>query len=291
MSGDTKISTPQNWQPPNQGQFGQEYQDLTNSLYNQITAGQTPGQKLSPYAVTAGTNAATNPYGTLATQGALNYVTPGANLAASAIAGNQALQGGANQILSTGFDPQQALFNQQQNQVLQQAAAANAMAGIQSSPYGASTAGNTLANFDLNWQNNQLGRQAQALGAATSAIPTGITAGTQGINTGISTSAQPYSSYNTIQANTINDLAAAIQAANLQYTLPQSTLSDLMSYLNLGQSASAEQSQINAQNLANTQSIFGGIGNFVGSLNPLSWFGGSGGGGADYGGGGDYAAA
>lgn len=82
--------------------------------------------------------------------------------------------GYANNILQQGFDPQQALFNQQQNLVQQQAQAAAAAAGLGGSAYGASTVGNTLGNFDLNWQNNLLNRENVALGAALPAQAQGV---------------------------------------------------------------------------------------------------------------------
>lgn len=95
---------------------------------------------------------------------------PGAIQQANQAAGN--LYGYGNQILQTAFDPQSALFNQLQNQVAQQANAANAAAGLGSSAYGASQVGNTLSNFDINWQNQLLGRQATGLGAAAPAFTT-----------------------------------------------------------------------------------------------------------------------
>lgn len=78
----------------------------------------------------------------------------------------------ANSILNTAFDPQSALYNQLQNQVSQQAAAANASAGLGGSAYGASTTANALSNFDINWQNQQLARQAQGLSSAAPAYST-----------------------------------------------------------------------------------------------------------------------
>lgn len=88
--------------------------------------------------------------------------------------------GYGNTILNTGFDPQGDLFAKLSNQVAQQAQAANAASGLGASPYGASTAGNTLSNFDINWQNAQLARQAQALSGASGAEGTAASAfGTQ----------------------------------------------------------------------------------------------------------------
>ena len=92
----------------------------------------------------------------------------GANTAAQqGQQGGAAMQGAANQIMGAGFDPQSALFNRTQQQTMDAAQAANAASGIGSTPYGASVAANALGNFGINWQNQQLGRETQAAGAAS----------------------------------------------------------------------------------------------------------------------------
>jgi hypothetical protein len=65
-----------------------------------------------------------------------------------------------------GFDPQSALFNRGQQRTMDRANAVNAMSGVGTSPYGAGTANTALTNFDLDWQDRQLGRQTSAAGAA-----------------------------------------------------------------------------------------------------------------------------
>lgn len=97
------------------------------------------------------------------------------SVTSGALAGSNALDQYGNQILSTAFDPQGALYNQLQNQVSQQSEAAAAAAGLGGSAYGASTVGNNLGNFNINWQNQQLARQAQGLGAAAPAFSTAAT--------------------------------------------------------------------------------------------------------------------
>ncbi len=82
------------------------------------------------------------------------------------------LSGAVPQLLSAGFDPQAALFNRGQSQLLDQSNAVNAMSGLAGTPYGASTTANALGNFDINWQNQQLAREAQGAGAAGNAATT-----------------------------------------------------------------------------------------------------------------------
>ena len=80
------------------------------------------------------------------------------------------LLGTVPQLLSSGFDPQSALYNQLSTQSRDAANVANAGAGIGGTPYGASVAANAQNNFNLNWQAQQLARQQQATQAAGGAL-------------------------------------------------------------------------------------------------------------------------
>ncbi len=171
-----------------------------------------------------------------------------------------ALSNAGLNILQTGFDPQQALFNRTQNQVLDQSNVANAAAGLGSSPYGASVTGNNLANFDINWQNQQLGREAQAAGTA---LP--LLQGASGL--AASSGAAPFNAASTIAGNTLSGLSGASNLGMQQYTLPQTILNDLESYLGLGQSASnlaANTGQMGFNQLAQ------GVGGAVSGISGLS---------------------
>lgn len=72
-----------------------------------------------------------------------------------------------NQTLQTGFDPQNALYAQQFQQNQDQTRASNAAAGVATTPYGAGLENQSNQNFDINWQNQQLGRQGQAANTAS----------------------------------------------------------------------------------------------------------------------------
>jgi hypothetical protein len=84
------------------------------------------------------------------------------------------LTGLARQVVNTGFDPQQALYDRTQQQVMDQVQAANAAAGIGSSPYGAGVAGKTLSDFNIDWQNAQLGRQTAAAQTGAGLLSQGL---------------------------------------------------------------------------------------------------------------------
>ncbi len=71
----------------------------------------------------------------------------------------------AQQLLTNGFDPQQALYNRNYQSTMDKQNAINAMYGLGTSAAGAGLAGDTARNFNLDWQDRQLGRQTAALGA------------------------------------------------------------------------------------------------------------------------------
>lgn len=74
-----------------------------------------------------------------------------------------ALMSAGNSLYNTALDPQGALYNQLLQQTQSQANATNSMYGLGSSAAGAGLTNNATNNFNLDWQNQQLGRQATGL--------------------------------------------------------------------------------------------------------------------------------
>lgn len=97
-----------------------------------------------------------------------------------------------NQLLQTAYDPQQTLYNQQYQQMLDQQNAINSMNGVATSPYGAGVAGQAAQNFNTSWENQQLARQAQGLQGFTNALQGGVSdySGIMGAATGAQTNLQ-----------------------------------------------------------------------------------------------------
>ena len=83
--------------------------------------------------------------------------------------GNQTAQAG-QQVFNTAMDPQQGLYNQLFQQTTDQANAVNSMYGLGSSAAGAGLTSQAQNNFNLGWQNQQLGRQLQGEQAYQSAL-------------------------------------------------------------------------------------------------------------------------
>jgi hypothetical protein len=219
-------------------------------------------------------------------------------LAMGASQASAPLQGVGSQILNTGFDPQSALYNQLAGQSRDAANVANAGAGIGGTPYGASVAANAQNNFNLNWQNQQLARQAQAtqsagqnqqniasiLGQAGNIFGAGLGAAGAGlanagnIGTGLAqgtaaTNQLPYQASLGIGNNQISglgNLQSLLQGqANLggqSFALPQQVLNDLQSYLQLSQAA---QQQGLAGGQQGFNQLASGIGGGIAGANAL----------------------
>lgn len=245
------------------------------SVYTPVYQGQADQsiwQTLSPLIAASANGGAGTPGGTayptaqsevagfLTSNPGANQMFNGAQTAASiGQLGGQQLGQAAGQILNTAFDPQSALFNQTQGHVIDQANAANAMAGVGNTPYGASVVANDLGNFDINWQNNQLNRQQTGLGAAQSAYPAAT-------NLYSASSALPYTAGTTFASNALQGLGSQVNLGNSQYALPQATISDLLNYLGTGQQASTISGNLGALGLQEEQNSMSGIGNLFGTL-------------------------
>ncbi len=89
----------------------------------------------------------------------------------------------AGAIANTAFDPQNALYAKTQHDLIDQTRAAQAARGVATTPYGAAGESDTLRKFDIDWQNNQLGRQVTGGNAAAGMINSAGNTGNTGANT------------------------------------------------------------------------------------------------------------
>lgn len=181
-------------------------------------------------------------------------------------AGNAAaLSGAANQVLSAGFDPQRALYNQGKSQLLDQSNAINAMYGLSGTPYGASVASKAMSDYDLGYQKDLLNRESRALTAAGIGAKAGSALG--------ETAGADYATYGGLPYNIGSNIATTAIGGNrniaslgdMMYNLPQQTLNDLQSYLGLGQSASLNSANIGQMGFNQTASGIGGLLSLLGS--------------------------
>lgn len=242
-----------------------------DSLYS---SGFTPLQNAS-------SNIQNNPYAGLAQNTAnqagaygTGTLAPAEQGAASQLfgLGNQASPY-ASQILQTGFDPQNALYNRTQQQVTDQLNAQNALNGLSSTPYGAGVAGQGISNFNIDWQNQQLQRQAtaaQGYGALTNSIGQAYSGaaglGTQGFNTLNTAGSLPYNTYQGQQTNDINAIGS--QGAYAQPYLGLGNASGALG-LSASNAAFAQQQQL-SQQLGQGLSGLGGLFSGGGGIGGLS---------------------
>jgi len=155
------------------------YLPLYGDIYNQVPGlAGAAGGALS-YLPQIGANAFSPYYGQMVQATADNpqYAQALTGAAQGAAFGGQGAQNmltQANAINQQAFDPRADLYGSLQQSALDRSNAINAMSGVAGSPYGAGVTSDALDNFDINWQNQQLGRQIQGA-QATSPLYSGAT--------------------------------------------------------------------------------------------------------------------
>ena len=289
-----------NYIPQFQPQNDVSLQNLFQGM--QGPAAALPGQVL-PQLQSAVGNIVSNPYAP-GQQTAANTAGAylGGTVAPAEAAGASSLQNlsasaapFASQILQTGFDPQNQLYNRTQQQVQDQLNAQNAMAGLGGTPYGAGVAGQGLSNFNIDWQNNLLNRQnqaAQGYGALLNTLGKGYAgAADLGNLSAQATTAGgtlPYATSVGQSGTQIGGLGALSQGTAGALAPSQQLAGDFGTYLGMGNAASgttnaginsAYANALNAfqaQQQAN-QSMFSNIGGLLGGVSgafsPTGMFG------------------
>ena len=260
----TYGGNPGTYIPTDQAGADADYQGIFNQQYP-LTTGVTGAVDpplyqnlqeayLNPYSATAqsGANAA-GAYGT-------GVLAPGQENAATA------LYSAGNTVLGTGFDPQNALYNQTLQNVQGQSNVANAQSGVQG-PAAAGITDNNLNNFNIDWQNQQLQRQTQGVQSAGQAYSGASGLGGSAL-TALTTSSQlPYTTY-TGQLSDLNNAANTYSTGVGTSLAPEDSLANLLqSYLQLGQSANG-LAQSGANSAFNQNQTVGS--NIGSALNSLS---------------------
>ncbi|MCA8203209.1 hypothetical protein LGM71_19335 [Burkholderia sp. AU33545] len=200
-----------------------------------------------------------------------------------------ALLGAGRQVFGMGLDPQSALYARTQQQVQDQVNANNSMYGLGSSAAGAGVANQAMANFNIDWQNNQLQRALQGLqgyaGAANTAgrfgeLGTSQAASVPGYD--LAAGSVPYQTAQSI-ASTPGSLAntyGSFLNSNV-YGPAEGIMGTIIPYMNYGQGAQQVPFQAQSQGagaagslvsqgisgLLGNQQVQNGISNF---FNPAS---------------------
>jgi hypothetical protein len=188
-------------------------------------------------------------------------------------AGN--LMGAGNALWNTAQDPQNALFNKLLGQTTDASRAATSARGIGMSPEAAGIENQDVQNMLINWQNQQLGRQAQGLQGMTGAYQQAGAQGQAGMQDLIGSqtmsalapqllqqSAQtPYNTAMSIAQEPMNASNQFSQAMQGDIWGPMSNMMNLMiPYMNFGsgqQQNAFNQGQTNLNNLTSGLSTIG----------------------------------
>lgn len=293
----SNVQSPQGYQNvAGQGTAGAN--SLSNINYLSNTFGQYPNLIL-PGAQQTEQNLYNNPYASGYQSGAGQAAGLGTGAAYTGYGTGQQLVGAgqsllpyATSIANMGLDPQQALYNQQFALNQNQANANNAMQGIAGTPYGAGVTNQADQNFNLAWQNNQLGRAVQGaqgaegvLGQAGSTIGAGVNQMGQGASQLASSAALPYATYSNIGGNQNAALSSLLGLAGSSENVATGPTTDYLNYFGQMNSANQTANQLYGQQLNQSNLGFNQLGSMIGAGLGLGSFGysmlpGSGGGGA-----------
>lgn len=274
---------PSVYKPGNLGYQDQSYNNVLQSMNNNFTG--LPGQVLPQYQQVQ-QNISNNPYASLAQQGANQAGALAPGVSGMQMGGANALYGAGNQLLSTAFDPQSQLYNRTQQQTMDQINAANAASGL-AGPAAAGVAQQGLTNFNIDWQNNLLQRQALGTQSAGQAFSGASGLGQQGMDTLQSGSNIPYATYLGQQQDIYSGLSGLSSGYLSAFAPEQQQIQDIQSYLGMGLGANGavlaqnqqafDQAQQNGAGLASAVSGFGNNSTIQSALSGLFGAGGGGG--------------
>lgn len=213
-------------QPINTGGIQSYLNGTIPGLNNYNLGGQNLGQYQGALQSTIN-----NPFASPAIQGAQTFGNQaGANAwnIGSTVPGSI---GAAGQIMNTAFDPQNALYGRTAHNVSEQSLAGLEGSGIASTPWGQGVYGNTMSNFNIDWQNQQLGRQTQGAAGAEGLLTNAGQNASGAFNLGSMGAAAPYSMYNTIGGQNLSYLTGGANYGNTAASLPQQGIGDWLQYL------------------------------------------------------------
>jgi hypothetical protein len=230
------------------------------------------GSSILPQAQQTAQSLYNNPYAGQGLQGAQGAAGLGQAAAYGGFGAGASLVPYANQIMQTGFDPQQQLYQRTLQQVQDQSNVNNAMAGVATSPYGAGLTNQATNNFNIDWQNQQLGRQAQAAGAAGQLDQTGVGLMNQAPTTLAQSSMLPYATYSDIGQGQNQALSSLLGLSGQGQGLQQQPIQDYLSYLGIGNQANQVQNQNFSNQLAQQNQAWNQQGQFAQGIGSILGF-------------------
>jgi hypothetical protein len=213
-----------------------------------------------PFAQSTFGNLYNNPFSTPLQSGGGVAGALGQNAGLNAYGAGGNLMPYAQSLLTTGFDPQQALYSRTAQQTTDQTRAGLEARGIDNTPYGAGVEGQTMANFNIDWQNAQLQRQLQAGQGASGLYGAGQTLQNQGVQEYLQASAYPYATYAQIGQGQNQALSSLLGLGQNAQGIANVPIQDYLGYLGAGTSQQGANNQtaqlaLNQQNQAFNQNM------------------------------------
>ncbi len=197
-----------------------------------------------------------NPYASMYQSGAGGASGLGMNAALNQYGAGGQLMGFGGQAINTGFDPRSALYNRSLQQTQEQLRAGLEARGVNMTPYGAGVEGQTLGNFNIDWQNQQLGRQLQALQGGGQAIGMGSSMQAGAPGQFLQAAGMPYSVFGQIGQGQNQALSQLLGLAGQGQGLGQQQIQDYLNYIQAGTQQQSANNQTAQLALAQQQQQF-----------------------------------
>jgi hypothetical protein len=252
MNGGSSV--PQIPTLPGYQSSGSNVLDASATMY-----GQNPGLSTSPQYQALGGAIVNNPANQTGANMGMGAATNNFNTGGQTTGAGTSLYPYAQNIMQTAFDPQQQLYNQTLQQSQDQWRTSEAARGIEMSPYGAGLENKATSDFNINWQNNQLNREATGASAAGGLVGAGAGAATAGQGMQTPAGQQYAQASNAPMVTGMQALDQVTQQGNTAQQIPQQYIQDLMSYLGIGnqnyQIQGQEQQQAFNQNNQTMQNL------------------------------------
>jgi hypothetical protein len=177
---------------------------------------------------------------------------------------SQPMFAGAQQALNEGFDPQNEYYNRAAGNQQDQMRQSQGARGLSMQPYGAGLENQGMSNFNIDWRNQQLQRQATAANTASQLWNQGGQAIQGGQQLAMS-----------VPQNVAN-YAGSVQQLGMNATAPQQAAAGLYSNM-FGQGTAAQQGAYQGQlgqynaNQAASNAMWGGIGKLAGTATSMAF--------------------
>lgn len=189
------------------------------------------GQSFAPYAQQAAMNMYNNPYSGQAMAGAAQAAPYGVAAGQAQFGAGASMIPYAQQVAQTAMDPQQALYNRTLQQTMDRQNAQMAQAGVGTTPYGQGLQSQNLANFNMDWQNQQLQRQLAGLQGAGGAYQTATGLMAQAPQTMAQSAAIPYATAQNIGQGQLGALQGGLGVGTAGANLSNLPIQDYLSLL------------------------------------------------------------